>query len=121
MAEQKKTFIERRKGPDAVVKAVWWTAGISWLLFIAAALFFGEAWPETETFFDRQFDVSIRDYWDENVLQYVFFILVMNLAVCIIGFIFNMARHKRKTDKISKSILVLGIVTFAGILWYLLR
>ncbi len=121
MAELKKTFIERRKGPDAVVKAVWWTAGISWLLFIIAVIFFETARPETETFFDRQFNVSIRDYWNENVLQYVFFILVLNLAVCIIGFIFNMARHKRKTDKISKSILILGIMAFAGILWYLFR
>ncbi len=121
MAEQKKTFTERRKGPDAVVKAVWWTAGISWLLFITAVIFFETARPETETFFDCQFNVSIRDYWNENALQYVFFILVMNLAVCIIGFIFNMARHKRKTDKISKSILILGIMAFAGILWYLLR
>ncbi len=121
LAELKKTFIERRKGPDAVVKAVWWTAGISWLLFIIAVIFFETARPETETFFDRQFNVSIRDYWNENVLQYVFFILVLNLAVCIIGFIFNMARHKRKTDKISKSILILGIMAFAGILWYLFR
>ncbi|NLK86594.1 MAG: hypothetical protein GX279_03770 [Clostridiaceae bacterium] len=121
MAELKKTFIERRKGPDAVVKAVWWTTGISWLLFITAAVFFETAMPETETFFDRQFNVSIRDYWNENVLQYVFFILVLNLAVCIIGFIFNMARHKRKTDKISKSILILGSMAFAGILWYLFR
>jgi len=29
MAEPQKRFVERRKGPDAVVKAVWWTAGIS--------------------------------------------------------------------------------------------
>ena len=121
MAEPKRAFTERRKGPDAVVKAVWWTAGISWLLFIAAIIFVETARPETETFFDRQFDISIRDYWNENALQYVFFILVMNLAVCAIGFMLNMMRHKRKTDKISKSILILGTMTFAGILWYLLR
>ncbi len=121
VAELKKGYTERRKGPDSVVKAVWWTAGISWLLFIAAVIFFETARPEAETFFDRQFDISIRDYWNENALQYVFFILVLNLAVCVIGFIFNMTRHKRKTDKISKSILILGTITFAGILWYLLR
>ncbi len=121
MAEQNKTFIERRRGPDAVVKAVWWTVGISWLLFILAVIFFETARPETETFFGRQFNVSIRDYWDENALLYVFIVLVLDLSVCIMGFIFNMARHKRKTDKISKSILILGIAALGGILWYLLR
>ena len=96
MPEVQKRFTERRKGPDAVVKAVWWTAGISWLLFVAALIFVETARPEIATFFDRQFNISIRDYWDENVLLYVFIILVLNFAVCVIGFIFNMARHKGK-------------------------
>ncbi len=121
MAEPQKRFTERRKGPDAVVKAVWWTAGISWLLFIAAIIFTETARPETETFFDRQFDISLRDYWNENALLYMFVILVLNFAVCSIGFIFNMTRHKRKTDRFNKSILILGTFTLAGILWYLFR
>jgi hypothetical protein len=121
LAEPKRSFTERRRGPDAVIKAVWWTVGISWLLFIAALVFIDTAKPETETFFDRMFDVSIRDYWNENMLLYAFFVMVLDLAVCIIGLIFNLARHKRKTDRISKSILILGILSLSGILWYLLR
>ena len=121
MAEMQQRFTERRKGPDAVVRAVWWTAGISWLLFIAALIFVETARPEIETFFDRQFDISIRDYWNENALLYIFIILVLNFAVCVIGFIFNMARHRRKTDRFNKSILILGTLSLAGILWYLFR
>jgi hypothetical protein len=121
MDELKKTVREKRKGPDALIKAVWWTTGISWSLFLVLLVFFYTARPESATFFDRQFNVSIRDYWNENILLYAFCIMVLNLAVCIIGLIFNMARHKRKTDKISKSILILGSVTLAGILWYLIR
>lgn len=121
MAQPEKRLTERRKGPDAVVKAVWWTAGISWLLFVAALIFVETARPEIATFFDRQFNISIRDYWDENVLLYVFIIHVLNYAVCVIGFIFNMARHKRKTDRFNRSILVLGALSLAGILWYLFR
>ena len=78
----------------------------SWLLFLAALVFVETARPETETF-DRQFDVSLRDYWNENALLYMFIILVLNFAVCAIGFIFNMARHK-KTDRFNKSILILS-------------
>ncbi|HOQ06839.1 MAG TPA: hypothetical protein PK127_04215 [Clostridiales bacterium] len=121
MAEPRRSFVERRKGPDAVVKAVWWTAGISWLLFITALIFVETARPEVETFFDRQFNISIRDHWDENALLYVFIILVLNFAVCTMGFIFNLARHRRKTDRFNKSILIIGTLSLAGILWYLFR
>ena len=64
---------------------------------------------------------SVRKYWDNELLQYVFYALLINLAVCIIGFFLNMLRHKRKTDKISKSIIILGVVNVLGIIWYLAR
>lgn len=51
----------------------------------------------------------------------MFVILVLNFAVCTIGFIFNLARHKRKTDRFNKSILILGALSLAGILWYIFR
>jgi len=121
MAEPRRSFVERRKGPDAVVKAVWSTVGISWLLFITALIFVETARPEVETFFDRQFNISIRDHWDENALLYVFIILVLNFAVCTMGFIFNLARHRRKTYRFNKSILIIGTLSLAGILWYLFR
>ncbi len=121
MAEANRTFTERRRGPDVVVKAVWWIVGISWLLIIAALTFTDQARPQTESFFDRFFGVSVRDYWNEDLLLYGFCILLFNLAVCIIGFALNIMRQKRKTDKISKSIIVLGAITLSGILWYIFR
>lgn len=121
MAELKKVFTDRRRGPDVVVKAVWWTVGISWVLIFITLMVTDKAQPISKTLFDRLLAVSVRDYWDENLLQYAFFILLMNLVACIIGFILNMMRQKRKTDKISKSILVISAVTLAGIIWYLFR
>lgn len=121
MSEQKEVFIEKRKGPDAVIKAVWWVVGISWALIIAAITFTDQAKPRSESFFDRLFHVKVRDYWDEYLLRYAFYLFVLNLTVCIIGFVLNMLRHKRKTDRISKSIIVLGVINLAGSLWYLFR
>lgn len=51
----------------------------------------------------------------------MFIILVLNFAVCTMGFIFNMARHRRKTDRFNKSIIIMGLLSLAGILWYLFR
>ena len=121
MAELKKVFTERRRGPDVVVKAVWWTVGVSWVLIVTALMFTGQAQPKSETFFDRLLKVSVRNYWDENLLRYAFYVLLLNLAACIIGFVLNILRQKRKTDRISKSIIILSIVTLSGILWYMIR
>ena len=121
MAEVKRVFTERRRGPDVVVKAVWWIVGISWALFITAITFTDLAKPKNETFFDRFFDVSVRGYWDEDLLRYSFYIVLMNLVVCIIGFVLNILRQRRKTDKISKSIIILSVITLSGILWYIFR
>jgi hypothetical protein len=41
--------------------------------------------------------------------------------VCAAGFILNLLRQRRKEDKISKSIIVLGSISLAGIIWYLVR
>jgi len=119
MAEANKVLTGRRKGPDAVIKAVWWIVGISWLLIITALLIASEAQPKFETFFDRMVKIPVRNYVDRNLLQNAFYVLLLNLLVCITGFVLNLLRHKRKTDRISKSIIVLGVITLAGILWYL--
>lgn len=115
----KTAFVERRKGPDIVVKAVWWTVGVSWLLIITALLFTDKAKPVRETFFDRLLEVSVRQYWDQELLKKAFIVLLVNMVVCIVGFFLNMMRQRRKTDKISKSIIILAAITMSGILWYM--
>lgn len=119
MAITKTTFVERRKGPDIVVKAVWWTVGVSWLLIITALIFTDKAKPGRTTFFDRLFEISVRKYWDQDLLHSAFIVLLVNLAVCVAGFFLNMMRQRRKTDKISKSIIILAAITLVGILWYI--
>lgn len=121
MEEIKKPFTDRRRGPDVVVKAVWWTVGISWMLIVSAFLITVEARPKFETFIDRMVKATVRDYWDRNLLQSTFYVLIINMTVCIIGFILNMLRQRRKTDKTSKSIIVLGCITLLGIIWYMLQ
>lgn len=121
MAEGEHVFKERRKGPDIIVKSVWAVSAISWLLIIFALAFADKARPQSETFFDRYLGKTARSFWDENLLRYAFIIFIINLVVCIIGFVLNMQRQRRKTDKISKSIILLGIASLSGILWYLFR
>ena len=81
MADVERDFVERRKGPDIYVKAVWWIVGIGWLMIIAAFIFTDQARPGRITFFERLFDVSVRDYWNTNLLRNASFILLFNIVV----------------------------------------
>lgn len=117
----KRISTERRRGPDAVVKTVWWTVGISWVLIITALTLTNSAQPNTETFFDRLLEISVRSFWDNDLLQYAFYVLLLNFTVCVIGFVLNILRQKRKTDRINKSIIILGVIALLGIIWYMFR
>jgi len=121
MSDEKPIFVERRKGPDIIVKTVWVVSAVSWLLIIIALAFAQKAAPEIETFFDRYLGKTVRSYWDENSLRYAFIIFIINFIICVAGFILNMKRKRRKTDKVSKSIILLGLASLFGILWYLFR
>jgi len=121
VVEERRVFVERRKGPDIVVKTVWVVSAVSWLLIMIALALSDWASPETETFFDRYLGKTVRTYWDENLLWYAFIVFLINFIICVIGFILNLQRQKRKTDRISKSIIVLGLASLCGVLWYLFR
>ncbi|HEX3028042.1 MAG TPA: hypothetical protein VHT34_01765 [Clostridia bacterium] len=113
--------VERRKGPDLLVKWIRWTVISGWLLIIAALLVIAEAKPEEKNFFDRLFENQVRESWDSNLLFGAFILLIILYLLCIIGFIFNLRRSKRKSDRISISIILLGLGSFAGIITYVMK
>lgn len=121
MSDDKPVFVERRKGPDIIVKAVWLISGVNWLLAILGFAYADKARPQSETFFDRYLGKSARSNWDDDLLRYAFIILLINFVICIIGFLLNMLRQKRKTDKISKSIITIAVLSLFAILWYIFR
>jgi formate hydrogenlyase subunit 3/multisubunit Na+/H+ antiporter MnhD subunit len=121
MSENKRVFVERRRGPDKLTKWIKWTSIIGWLLIICVIFIISEAKPRVENFFDKLFHVHLRKTWDEDLLRYSFFLMVILFFLCAFAFIFNLMRHKRKTDRFNKSIIILGIVSFVGSLIYLLR
>jgi hypothetical protein len=79
------------------------------------------AQPEKEHMFTRMFGIQVRDYWDESLLPIAFILLVAALALCIAAFIFNMLRHRRKTDKYKLSIIIAGTGSAIGLLLFIVR
>ncbi len=112
---------ERRRGPDVWFKMISWLSFIGWLLMLIALVLFDLAKPQMMTFFDRFFHVSFASVWNYQLTLYIFFVMIAGFFLSLIGLTINAKRHRRKKDKYSLSLILLGIVSFMGAAFYLIR
>jgi len=114
-------FNERRKKADWVVKMATVLSFIAWLVAFGVWIVLDSASPEKTTFFTQFFGSTVRSYWDTSLLPLAFALLVVSLCTCIVAFVFNMLRMRRKTDKYRKSIIIIGAITIVGIVFFVIR
>ena len=63
---------------------------------------------------------NLRFGWDRTLVYVAFVLLLVSLATCVIAFLFNKRRMKRKTDKYKKSIFVIGGITIIALVFFLI-
>ncbi len=110
---------EKRKGPDAWLKSIGWLGFIGWLVMVIAMIFIDKAKPPLETIATRFFNVHLRRTWDMELLRYLFYLMYAGLCISCVGLAINARRLSRKTDKIRLNLVLLCLVSVAGILIYL--
>lgn len=115
-----KFFFDRRRKTDWITRSIQIIGIAGWILAAGTLLFIDRAKPGTDDFFTTLFHGSVSYSWDEQLLRYSFFIFVGIFVLCLLGMIFNMLRHRRKSDKYNKSIIILGLMSFAGIIYFFL-
>lgn len=120
-------FVERRhRKKDWVIYAASVMSAIGWLFAIFAFTFLDQAKPMQEDFFTRLLNVKVCSFWNSSLLYLSLFLMVLAFLTCIIGFIFNMRRHRRKTDRYHRTIIILCILSsiflalFLWKFWYLI-
>jgi len=114
-------YKERRKQADWVVKAATALSFVSWLVAVGAVIFIDQAAPQRENFFTLVYGGTVRTVWDANLLPIALIFLVLSLLSCAAAFIFNMLRMRRKTDKVRKSILIIGGINIIALIVFLIR
>lgn len=111
----------RRKQKDWVTKAVPIVSVVGWLATFIMLIFLERARPADYNFFSKYYGAPLPSAWNGSLLRVALALLIGVLCVCVIGFIFNMTRHRRKSDKYSKSILLLGAMALIGIAVFLFQ
>lgn len=116
-------YYKNRKGePDAIIKWLDIASVLTWFLILFNISLFLYARPRTENFFDRLFNVQVRDYWDTRFLTVTFILSAILFVLSLISIYLNTKRLKRKYDRMRKSLIVsagfslfmmLGILIFS--------
>jgi len=112
----KGSFGERRRQADWVVHGAAILSLIAWLVAFVVVLVVEFAAPT------RYAITALGDtpdtVWNTALLPVAFGLLIASLIACVAAFIFNMMRMRRKTDKIRKSIVIIGAATVVGVIFF---
>jgi hypothetical protein len=108
----------RRRGPDTLKRAINIFAGISWVLILLVFIFNLNSKPGGDSLYSKRYNVISGA--STSLLIYANIVLVLVMIVCFIGFMINMNRHKRKSDRFSKSLIFFGIGSLIWLIYNLL-
>lgn len=111
--------LERRRGPDLWVRMLECLGIVGWLLMFVAILVVGEAKPQLETFFERYYHIQLRTTWNRELVDSLFYLMVLSTCLSLSGLIINKKRHRRENDEYRVSLILVGIISFFGIAAYL--
>lgn len=102
---------DRRQGPDFWAKYVRVAGVLVWGFIFIIFLLIERAQPRSETFFDRLLSVNVSVTWNTYFLTIVVFLSLAQLIFATVSVIINLTRHRRKTDKLSKSLLIATFIS----------
>ncbi|MBF0458952.1 MAG: hypothetical protein HQK99_13775 [Nitrospirae bacterium] len=107
--------IDKRKGPDFIVKSISWVVASCWLVIFVAWSYVYYAMPEHLTIFDPHgIYRQARTYWDIHLLKDAFIAINVLLLISIAGMVESILRHHRKTDRLPKTLIIMIIMSLVG-------
>jgi type III secretory pathway component EscU len=111
-------FTERRKKKDWVVRAVTIMSIIGWLAVAVMFLLLDRAMPSKSQFSYTFFNAPALSPWNTTMLRISLIVLIFVLVISIAGFIFNAVRLRRKTDRVSKPLIALFVISLISLIAY---
>lgn len=111
--------VDRRQGPDLWIKLLTGSGIISGICLVATLFITALAKPEVETFFDRFYNLRLRRTWDMDLMNYIFYLLLICFISSIVGLVINSRRKRRKDDHTRASLIVMLCISIFGLVQYL--
>jgi hypothetical protein len=123
----KHDFVERRQGQDLLLRMMSGLGIVGWAAMLVLMIVMDRAKPDDPTFMPSQriFEIMgtpyhLRTTWDQDLLTYIFYLLILGLVVGIIGLAVNARRHRRRGDYYRIHLVLLTAISAIGVLYYLM-
>jgi uncharacterized membrane protein len=114
---------ERRKGSDTILKILSVLGVIGWFLMLIALFVIDKAKPQQLESMFSNIDSGTSHYqlgWNDELLYYVFVLMVVGFLISILGLYLNSMRNRRRGDSYRVHLVFLFIISTIGILYYLI-
>lgn len=114
--------VERRSGNDGLMKLMLWLGLAGWLIMLLALLVLDKAKPQHMENMMSSVDSRSSYFsfgWNDQLLSYVFALMVLGLFASITGLLINNMRHRRRSDSYRIHLIILLIMSSIGILVYI--
>ena len=122
ISDSAKEFNERRKKSDWLVKASIYMSASAWVVLFAVWCIMYMAAEYQPGIFNIFLQVDVpRNPLTQTLLPIAFTLLLFSLAICILAFLFNRLRMRRKTDRYRKSIFIVGGITIIALIAFLMN
>lgn len=118
---ERRTRVERRRGPDLWMRSLTAVATVGWLIMLAALWVASEAKPEMETFFARWSGIHLRKTWDMQLARYILYLMLFGAFLGYGGLMVNLSRNRRRDDQVRVSLILLSVLSTIGIVVYLVN
>ncbi|MBD3671651.1 MAG: hypothetical protein HUJ29_12850 [Gammaproteobacteria bacterium] len=113
---------ERRRGKDLILRVLSVMGVIGWFLMLVALFVADRAKPKQIEFMMNNLDrgsSSVRLGWNDQLLYYVFVLMVLGFLISAIGLYLNSMRARRRHDSYRVHLIFLFIISTIGIIYYL--
>lgn len=104
--------VERRKKPDNRLNFINLMSFCVWQIIIIIIAVISEARSLIKV---NQYAnlLSPLEFWRKDLLNVALILTVCSCLICMISIILNFTRHKRRTDRIKKSLIICQILSFS--------
>jgi len=105
----------RRKRTDPLLRLLTWLNALAVVCLLAALCLTAIAKPELETFFDRYYEIPVRQTWNRDLLGYIGPLLGVSLLSSLSGLFVNRQRLRRKGDYIHATLVICLLLSLVGV------
>lgn len=109
-----------RQGPDLILKLIKVIIQATWCLGVVVLVIACAAMPLTKNLLNTTFNTELNIAWNYTFLKFDFFLTIITFSVSIIGLYLSSLRQRRRTDRYSASLIIIGILSAISIAFYLI-